>query len=1061
MAVNFETIVKGLESVRSGLENVRNVGTSVDHTLDETFNDLRSRHLNSIAASVSKIVNQVTRAQEAQRSYVVNLNGLVRDQQRELNRLYNQWFRLVSAPKTPDNLEKRAELDRVIGQHEHTYDVLQRTYAAARKSKAGLDDLSKAAVESGKAVRRQAGEVHAAVRGLDNAYSTRLLRETWSLYGKINESLIEGLSSLKARNDMHAQVVGLATRYGVSVSHAAGIEKALVKYGQDLVGIRDRDLATILKMEIGLGASVDQTVQMKQTIETTGGSFLEVADAIASIVERTSLAADEASRFASELSNAALISGQGSRFLDKNLQMVSSLEGRMKSFGLQTGQITQLIERANTNQGMYISLGHGGGRYEMLDDPERMRSFFKTLVQRSTSFGPGAEGAITRQAYAEAYEIPQQLFAAMGTHAKEFLKEIDRSIDEYKQGALNRRYVQQLGETLDAVERLRQSVHNLTIYALEPVTEYVGRMSTYLSELLEWTSKLVSGEFLKRNDGTESQLSSFVYGALARAFKDVFSAAILYTFGRSVVAVGHGIVALSQHFSEMRRIGREAATALDRFTASMVKLEQTLNVTSRGSVGIGMGKNARNRANKSNVNSLEKPTGLGETVPTVIGGTAGDAAGKSVLWKNLRKFGMFALVQAALDHAGDVVQSSKMSDGLKKGLGIGLDLAMFANVLTAFTEKSLPGMLFTLIRKGLGRGLPAAGKIASTLVEKLPVSTTFQNIIGQFVARLGKLGRFSGISRAVVSAAKFAPVVAVVTGAIDMASNLYEGLTKSNQRYGGVATRWQQTLSMLNAIPKTFSFGLVNFYADTDAKAKAAGVEAKRAVDQLLSQKNADISKLISAIDEGYQSYALQLAKLHENTNKIVQAAVSAQAPNVDEVIEKVSAYSELINSALKHEYQRIYSRNQQQAAIGFGPEKPSPFSGRQPGGTFEDLGNGWRRFKPGSDLSQPEMAAYVQHMRNNTTFQRPGYKEPTAIQTVKTPEPPLPTIYLKKPEQAPGYSQVNLDTTVKKLSEVISGSIEHSFEKGIQSFRQTLDQNVQRGLELELFSSNMQGIPR
>lgn len=371
------------------------------------------------------------------------------------------------------------------------------------------------------------------------SFPTKLFTSAIMYSSRLNEDLIQANSSLAIRNRLYADSVSSATRLGLSLSSVSTVQAALVGRGYDLVKSDHSRLDTVLKLGVALGADANVSAELSAISDSISSNFDDVANHVAKIVDNTAVAADEAERYATALSKSALLSNQAGNQLGVTTELVSRVEGLLKQHGLDSGKFIQLVQRANTIEGLGVSLMHGGGIMSMLQNPQDMANFITGLVQRAQTFGSGPGGAMARTTYAESLGIDPELLADMFRNSQQYLDISANLLKSQSNGnELQKRWVEQIGAAQKSVSQLWESLKNLSHYGLVPVVNLVTRLSTILSSWFNGFSSFLSGKFLdEMQDGPAKTFSRYIQRVINLGFKIGFPVTIIALLSRSVASL--------------------------------------------------------------------------------------------------------------------------------------------------------------------------------------------------------------------------------------------------------------------------------------------------------------------------------------------------------------------------------------------------------------------------------------------------------------------------------------------------------------------------------------------
>jgi len=294
--------------------------------------------------------------------------------------------------------------------------------------------------------------------------------------------------------------------------------------------------------------------------------------------------------------------------------------------------------------------------------------------------------------------VDENLYAFLGgERGREAQAEVHNKIAailaDAERDALQRRYVEQIGASVQSVGRLTASLKALAVYGLAPVTKMVGTLSGLLSRAVDSASRYLSAE------KTGSGLADFIREALASTFKIGLPVTVLYLVARGLVAVSRAGIRLYHGFFEL-------VTAATAAQASIQRLSFGLQGASAAAASA--------------------------TTSTVGAQGAAAAASKAGMAAKPWSFGKsFMIISAVelLSYGANRVASSDIS---------------------SYVSTAANALLFSsLIANSLGLTLSGAVKKAATkLTSMLSLDGTVSSIASKL---LSFAGRFAGITAAVTA----------------------------------------------------------------------------------------------------------------------------------------------------------------------------------------------------------------------------------------------------------------------------------------------------------------------
>jgi len=408
---------------------------------------------------------------------------------------------------------------------------------------------------------------------------------------ELNKSVIKTNANISARRDLLDATLDTQLSTGASA-------RALLDANQEMVAIGARiidnqiassaqtakllggaemtkkayaeTLKTTTMLVEGLGASAHEAVQLQITARAANVSYNGLADTISKIVDSTSLAADEAMRYAKQLAVADRIaSGAAIKFDNKvfkqNLTVLAGIEGAMKdNIGAQ-GEIADLLSKFTSYSklgGLGTAFGTGG-----IDFLRKQGDGVGKVMENIAKQVQGASGPML-EAYANMLQVHPETLIALSDEYKK-AQQAGLSFQQYyaerqkllaDDSDLQTRYNKQLALQGETFSRLGKILVVLAGSALTPLLQGLNWFSLQLMKIF----KLL---------GPDGPL-----GPIGKWLK----------VGFSVIASGYLITKLWS-----------ATTALFAFTSSLIKLTQSLqkaaveNVLASAVSGGGGGKGGK------------------------------------------------------------------------------------------------------------------------------------------------------------------------------------------------------------------------------------------------------------------------------------------------------------------------------------------------------------------------------------------------------------------------------------------------------------------------------------
>jgi phage baseplate assembly protein gpV len=317
----------------------------------------------------------------------------------------------------------------------------------------------------------------------------KLLSDSIKRSGEMNQALIQANSLTSVRKQLSADIYSVQAKTGNSFQDMLAGAKALTNVWPKTRTDFKSTLETIVMMEEGLGVSYENSAQLARIFQINlKTSVRGVADQITVIANNTSLAADEATRFATEIGKAMRLLGPGAVSGAKEVTgYVTMLAGRMKDVGGDAGEIVKMFTEMNkgTSQAFMlrgISGVNSPGALGTRAGAEAAMQGLGRMIDRIVSAAPGTA------AYTAQLEAAAQV---LGTTTetirlyKEMLEEAKKPLDEHAK--LEQRWREQVGEANKALGRVKESFMALIRQALlpiiPPIASFFGMVAKFVSFL--------------------------------------------------------------------------------------------------------------------------------------------------------------------------------------------------------------------------------------------------------------------------------------------------------------------------------------------------------------------------------------------------------------------------------------------------------------------------------------------------------------------------------------------------------------------------------------------------
>lgn len=307
----------------------------------------------------------------------------------------------------------------------------------------------------------------------------------WIMSRELNQNLIEANSSFEHRLDLVYDTLAVMRQTGASFEQSTRISAALVKYSFD-THKNYQDVANrIQMMNEGLGMSVDLAAQLAVVTETRlETSFESIGNSVATLVNSTSLAADEAGRLATNLGRVMATMGPGvdATALPGVTKLVGHYESALKELGGQVGTVEQFLTRLTTSQGLAAGGALGVVNPEFLSTEQGTEAVLTRFASYAETFIGQASGWDRRMRL----EALAQLFGTSAENAQLLIEAIERkNTQDLESISLEERYREQLHATSDAIGRAYNALISLVHGGMYPFILAASKALSFLADILQ------------------------------------------------------------------------------------------------------------------------------------------------------------------------------------------------------------------------------------------------------------------------------------------------------------------------------------------------------------------------------------------------------------------------------------------------------------------------------------------------------------------------------------------------------------------------------------------------
>lgn len=307
--------------------------------------------------------------------------------------------------------------------------------------------------------------------------------------GQLNDAVMHANSLSKERYALTDKIWQVQAKTGASLDNMLAASRALTSVWPKMRNDFQSTLEVMVEMEEGLGVSYENSAEMARVFEISlKTSAREVADRIAVIANSTSLMADEATRFSTEIGKALRLLGPGNTGGVKDVAgYVTMMAARMKDVGGDANEIVKMFSEMTkgTQQAFMLrSLARVGSPGALKTQPGAQAAVenIGRLIDKIVTAAPGT------MAYVAQLEAASQI---MGTSVetvrlyRDMLEKSRQPLDEHAK--LEARWREQVENANKAIGRLRESFVALIQRAFVPlmpiITHTLGALAKIVSFL--------------------------------------------------------------------------------------------------------------------------------------------------------------------------------------------------------------------------------------------------------------------------------------------------------------------------------------------------------------------------------------------------------------------------------------------------------------------------------------------------------------------------------------------------------------------------------------------------
>ena len=306
--------------------------------------------------------------------------------------------------------------------------------------------------------------------------------------GEVNEAIISANSAYEIRKDLTDKIYETQIKTGASMQQTTAAARALASVWPKARPDFQSTLEVMIQMERGLGVSYENSAQLARVFELSLKiPVQEVADQIAIIANNTSLAADEAARFAIEIGKAVRRLGPDTASgAAEVVKRVTLLAARMKDVGGDADEIVKTFtEMSKGTPQAFMLRAFAGVSPGQLQTGAGSETAFRGLGRFLNSIVTAREGT---NAWTVQLEIASQILG-MNTDSvalyQKMLKEANKPLDEHAK--LLQRWREQTEQANQALGRIFNSIVALVQRAFLPampyITKFLGGIADFIAKI--------------------------------------------------------------------------------------------------------------------------------------------------------------------------------------------------------------------------------------------------------------------------------------------------------------------------------------------------------------------------------------------------------------------------------------------------------------------------------------------------------------------------------------------------------------------------------------------------
>ncbi len=305
-----------------------------------------------------------------------------------------------------------------------------------------------------------------------------------------NKSLIETNSTLGERDKLWAGALSTQSKTGDSLENIAAITAGLRSQTELYRGDWQKAVEETSKFQQGLGASVEDAMELRNAARAMRLSFEDVGNTIVRVVDQTSLSVRDAIGIVKELKTVLLgfnIQTNGNRF-EAVTKQVAALEDSMRMAGASEGGALRVLRQfSDMRQRGGQGLMFGSGGPDFLSDSKRTKEFTQNLAAYLKQFSGNAMiFSQVAESVGLAAEDAQALIRSTDTlgSSEKKLAESRKTIED--------RFREQSAASGKVYSQLLNNLKALMLEGLSPVTAAVRHLNVWMEGLRDILMKVRS-----------------------------------------------------------------------------------------------------------------------------------------------------------------------------------------------------------------------------------------------------------------------------------------------------------------------------------------------------------------------------------------------------------------------------------------------------------------------------------------------------------------------------------------------------------------------------------------